>query len=93
MTVSTKKPERKWLGWSVQAGVEQTKIRINPAADTGNRAQRVCQMPEQRHSVPKRLDRREGQRQHGREGVLLGEYRLRLEPRYRVKFFGGHCHD
>jgi hypothetical protein len=77
MTFPMKKPERKWLDWSVHANVDQPKIRINPAAETGNHAQLACRMPRHRHAVPKRLDRCPKQRQHAGERVLLGECRIK----------------
>jgi phage protein U len=77
MTVPMKKPERKWLDWSVHANVDQPKIQINPAAETGNHAQLACQMPRHRHAVPKRLDLCPKQRQHAGECVLLGECRIK----------------
>ena len=76
MTMSAIKPERKRLDWSVQTSVDQTKIRINPAAETRNHAQFARQMPEPRHSVPKRLDRCAKRQQNATVDVLLGESRF-----------------
>ena len=70
------KPEQKQLNRSVHTGVDQTNIRINLAAETGNRAQVARQMPEQRHHGSKRLDRSAEKQQGGREDVLLGKCQL-----------------
>jgi hypothetical protein len=79
ITSSTIKPEQKRLDRSIHTVVDQTNIRINLAAETGNRAQFARQMPEQRHHGSKRLDRSAKQRQCGREDVLLGECRVRVK--------------
>ena len=76
MTVPAAKPERKRLDGSAQTGVDQAKIRINPAFKTRSRAQAVGQMSKPRHSVPKRVDQSGKQQQRGREGILLGECRF-----------------
>ena len=80
MTVPVKKPERKWLDWSVHANVDQPKIRINPAIEARNHAQLARRMPRHRHCVPKRLDLDAKRHQDQLVGVLLGECRLK-EPR------------
>ncbi len=83
MTVSAIKPERKWLGWSVQSGVERSKIRVGPVAGTINRSQLVPRMPEPRSGVAKRLDRCAERRHDGIDGVLLGECRLKRSFQYK----------
>jgi hypothetical protein len=73
--VSAIKPERKWLGWSVHTCADHPRIRVSPVAGTRNRSQLVHLMPEPRSGVAKRLDRCAERRQHGVDGVLLGECR------------------
>jgi hypothetical protein len=70
------KPERNRVHRSEQTGVDQTKSRINPAAETRSRPQVMRRMPVSRHSVPKRLDMGTKQRHHAGEGILLKENRL-----------------
>lgn len=77
MRMSAIKPERKWLGWSVQSGVERSKIRVGPVAGTRNRSQLGHRMPEPRSGVAKRLYLCAERRQHRIDGVLLGECRLK----------------
>ena len=78
MTVPVKKPERKWLDWSVHANVDQPKIRINPAIEARNHAQLARRMPRHRHCVPKRLDLDAKRHQDQLVGVLLGECRFKI---------------
>lgn len=73
------KPEQKRLDRSIHTGGDQTNIRINLAAETGNPAQFARQMPEQRHHGSKRLDRSAEQRQGGREDAVLGECQLKRD--------------
>jgi hypothetical protein len=91
MRTSATKPEEKRLDCSVQRGVDHTKIRINPAAETRNRVQFVRRMPKQRQKSDRRLDQGAKQLLHTREGILLGECRfksLRLHFAGRLKIFG-----
>jgi Flp pilus assembly protein TadB len=79
MTASAIKPERKWLYWSVQAGVHKIKTRINLAAEIRNRAQAARQITEHWQSVLKRLDRGTKLPQLSGDGILLGECRFNLD--------------
>jgi hypothetical protein len=76
MMTSAPKSERTRLDWSVQNDVDPISIPITPAAEATNHAQFARQMPEPRHSGPKKLDRGAKLQQHQDEGVLLGECRL-----------------
>ena len=78
MTVSAANPVGKWLDWSVQRGGDQTKTRINPAAETRIHAQFARQKPEPRHSGPEKLDRRAKCRKNDKDCVLLGECRFHI---------------
>jgi hypothetical protein len=80
MTVLSAKTERTWLHRSDQMGVKQTQNHITHAAETRHRAQVLCWMLGQGTSRPKRVDRDAKQRQHAREGILLGECRLKISP-------------
>ena len=77
MTVSASSAEVKRLDRSVQRSVDPTSIGIIATAETRHHAQFVRLMPEQQHSVAKRLDRCAKLVQHQNEGVLLGECRLK----------------
>ncbi len=72
MTVSAIKPWRKRLDGSDPTGAGQTEFRFKPVAAAINRARFTNRMPEPRHSPPKRLDPYAKQRQHDRNGVLIG---------------------
>ncbi len=52
------------LDWSVRTGVDQTKIRVEPAAETKNRAQFSRQTPKPRHNPLRWLDKGAKQLQH-----------------------------
>ena len=54
MTVPVKKPERKWLDWSVHANVDQTESRTKPVAEDRKHPRFACKTPKQRYSVPKK---------------------------------------
>lgn len=75
-TSSTIKPKQKRLDRSIHTGVDQTNIRINIAAETGNRAQFARQMPVSKNAGSTRLDWGGNQWQKAEEGIPLGEYRL-----------------
>ena len=78
ITSSTINPEQKRLDGSTHTGGDQTNIRIDIAAETGNRAQFAGQMPEHRHHGSKGLDRSAAQWLFEREDVLLGECRFKI---------------
>ena len=79
MRMLVAKSGEKRLDGSVPLGVDQSKIRITPAANAGILAQFVRQRSQPRHNVSQRLDRG-AKRQHLRtEGVLLGDVGLDLE--------------
>jgi hypothetical protein len=83
MTVLSAKTERTRLHRSDQMGVKQTQNHITHAAETRHRAQVLRWMLGQGTSRPKRVDRDAKQRQHAREGILLGECRSNLMRRLK----------
>ena len=72
MTVSAIKPGRKRLDGSDPTGAGQTDFRFKRVAAAINRARFTNRMPEPRHGPPERLDPYAKQRQHDRNGVLIG---------------------
>ena len=79
MRMLAAKTEGKRLGGSVQSGLDQTKIRIKPAATIKNGVQLRREVPETWRNRPIKLDQRTRWRQHERDVVPLGE--CRLEPK------------
>jgi hypothetical protein len=88
MMTSATKSERTRLDWSVQNDVDPISIPITPAAEATNHAQFARQMPEPRHSGPKKLDRGAKLQQHQDQGVLLGECRFRWETINAIVYTG-----
>ncbi len=76
MTVSAIKPGRKRLDGSDPTGAGRTEFRFKPVAAAINRARFTNRMPEPIHVPPKRLDLYAKQRQHDRNGILIGECRV-----------------
>ena len=76
MTVSASNAEVKRLDSSVQRSVDPTSIGIIATAETRHHAQFVRLMPEQQHSVAKRLDRCAKLVPHQKKGALLAECRF-----------------
>ena len=56
MKTSAAKQKGKRLDWSVRTGVDQTKIRVEPATETKNRAQFSRQTHKPRHNPLRGLD-------------------------------------
>ena len=77
MTVSAANPIEKWLDGSVQRGGDQTKTRINPAAETRIHAQFTRQKARTTASGPEKLDRSAKRRQNDKDRVLRGEWRFK----------------
>lgn len=77
MTMATIKSEEKRLDSSANAGAKWVKTRINPAVETKNRIQFARHTPDTPHGASERLDQHVKRRQGQREGVLLGECRIK----------------
>ncbi len=76
MTVSAIKPGRKRLDGSDPTGAGRTDFRFKPVAAAINHARFTNRMPEPRHGPPRRIGPYAKQRQHDRNGVLIGECRI-----------------